>query len=282
MSSLSRLDKRPLYALLGLEQTATEAEVARAYRRLALQFHPDRNPDGVEQFKKLANAYAILSDRDKRALYDTTGIVPGSAEDLSTGGTDEKSTTERSEELREELAVFFKTYAGSDEETCDFVASYGTCGGDFRKMVREHLIFDNSDTEEIRRLHAFGAGLVSGGKLSPTDKWRLSTTQPGIKKIERYMRREREEAEAALLEMGLDEASVAQAKAARDNADLGALQALMQQRQKTAWASMMDGLEERYVDPEKERRRAEKFKGKGKSSDSGNGSAGKRKKPRKE
>src|SRR4029079_6875499 len=69
-------DKRDYYEVLGLGRTATDEEIKRAYRRLAVKFHPDKNPDdphAEEQFKELGEAYDVLMDPDKRAAYDRFG-----------------------------------------------------------------------------------------------------------------------------------------------------------------------------------------------------------------
>ena len=60
------------YSILGLEASATLEEVRKAYKKKALQFHPDKNlsPDAEEKFKELAEAYEVLSDCDKRKKYD--------------------------------------------------------------------------------------------------------------------------------------------------------------------------------------------------------------------
>ena len=70
------MSKRDYYDILGLEKTADEKAIKKAYRKIALQFHPDRNPDDKEaedKFKEAAEAYEILSDADKRARYDRFG-----------------------------------------------------------------------------------------------------------------------------------------------------------------------------------------------------------------
>jgi len=62
--------------VLGVGRTATETELKSAYRKLALQFHPDRNPnnpDAEEKFKEVSEAYAILADSEKRSVYDRYG-----------------------------------------------------------------------------------------------------------------------------------------------------------------------------------------------------------------
>jgi molecular chaperone DnaJ len=68
--------KRDYYEILGVTRESTDQEIKSAYRRLALQFHPDRNPnnpDAEEKFKEASEAYAILCDSEKRALYDRFG-----------------------------------------------------------------------------------------------------------------------------------------------------------------------------------------------------------------
>jgi molecular chaperone DnaJ len=68
--------KRDYYEVLGVAKTATDAELKSAYRKLAMQCHPDRNPGdkaAEEQFKEAAEAYGVLADGDKRAAYDRFG-----------------------------------------------------------------------------------------------------------------------------------------------------------------------------------------------------------------
>ena len=63
------------YSLLGLARSASEDEIKRAYRRLAMEYHPDRNPaaDAEAKFREIAEAYEVLVDPEKRALYDRYG-----------------------------------------------------------------------------------------------------------------------------------------------------------------------------------------------------------------
>jgi molecular chaperone DnaJ len=68
------------YDLLGVHRNATDAELKRAYRRLAHEHHPDKNPGNKEsedKFKEISEAYAVLSDAQKRAYYDQYGSAPG-------------------------------------------------------------------------------------------------------------------------------------------------------------------------------------------------------------
>ncbi|MEM2921173.1 MAG: molecular chaperone DnaJ [Candidatus Bathyarchaeia archaeon] len=69
--------EKDYYEILGVPRNATKEEIKRAYRKLALQYHPDRNksPEAEEKFKEISEAYAVLSDDQKRAEYDAYGRV---------------------------------------------------------------------------------------------------------------------------------------------------------------------------------------------------------------
>jgi molecular chaperone DnaJ len=70
-------NKRDYYEVLGIQRSANKEEIKNSYRRLALQYHPDRNksPGAEERFKEISEAYAVLSDDEKRKRYDTYGHV---------------------------------------------------------------------------------------------------------------------------------------------------------------------------------------------------------------
>lgn len=68
--------QRDLYEVLGVPRDASEGDIKKAYRKLAMQYHPDKNPGDTvaeDKFKEAAEAYAVLSDAQKRQLYDTHG-----------------------------------------------------------------------------------------------------------------------------------------------------------------------------------------------------------------
>jgi molecular chaperone DnaJ len=79
-------NKRDYYEVLGVPKTASMEEIKDAYRKLAMQYHPDRNkaPDAEEKFKEISEAYAVLSDSEKRNQYDQLGHA----------GFDQRYTTE--------------------------------------------------------------------------------------------------------------------------------------------------------------------------------------------
>src|SRR5947199_9655787 len=150
--------KRDYYEILGVTRTATEAEIKKAYRKLAVQHHPDKNPDdhtAEDKFKEAAEAYSVLSDAQKRAAYDRFGHAGVSGAGAGAGGFDagfsniedifdmfgfgdmfggrssRRSTVQRGSDLRYDLEITLEDAApGKDEklkiprlEKCD------ECGG---------------------------------------------------------------------------------------------------------------------------------------------------------
>jgi molecular chaperone DnaJ len=151
--------KRDYYEVLGVSRSANEQELKSAYRKLAMQFHPDRNPgdsEAEEKFKEASEAYSILSDSEKRAQYDRFGhqavgggmggFDPSAFQDLSEifgdlfgfgdafGGGRRRSRAQRGSDLRADITIELKDaiFGKSTEipvrktETCD--ACHGTGG----------------------------------------------------------------------------------------------------------------------------------------------------------
>ena len=152
--------------MLGVTRTVTEQELKSAYRKLALQFHPDRNPnnpDAEDKFKEVSEAYAVLADSEKRTVYDRYGHAglggsgSGGGGDATVfhdfsdifselfgvndifggGGGSRRSRVQRGADLREDLTLEFEeAYFGTESkvmvrrhEACEECRSSGAAPG---------------------------------------------------------------------------------------------------------------------------------------------------------
>jgi molecular chaperone DnaJ len=154
------VSKRDYYEILGVTRTATEVEMKSAYRKLALKYHPDRNPGdkaAEEQFKEAAEAYAVLCDEDKRSAYDrfghqgvnagAGGFDPSAFSEFDLGdilgsmfgggGSRRRGGPQRGADLRYDLEISFEESAKGIEtsiqiprqETCDTCRGSGAAPG---------------------------------------------------------------------------------------------------------------------------------------------------------
>src|SRR6266446_5739718 len=158
--------KRDYYEVLGVEKAADDEEIKKAYRKMAVKYHPDKNPGdkaAEEKFKELGEAYEVLCDPQKRAAYDQYGhaafdrraggfaggfhdpfevfreVFGGGSifEDLFGGGQQEPSQSQRGDDLRYDMEITFEEAAHGCEkeitvtkpERCDTCAGSGAEAG---------------------------------------------------------------------------------------------------------------------------------------------------------
>ena len=104
-------EKRDYYEVLGVDKSATPEEIKKAYRKKAIQYHPDKNPgDKVaeEKFKEAAEAYDVLSNPDKRSRYDQFGhnMGPqGFGGGFGGGGRPRRRGPERGADIRQNITM---------------------------------------------------------------------------------------------------------------------------------------------------------------------------------
>jgi molecular chaperone DnaJ len=160
------VSRRDYYEVLGVTRSSTEADIKSAYRKLALKYHPDRNPhdkQAEEQFKEAAEAYAVLGDPEKRARYDQFGHAgvsspagggPGFNADIFAdfsdilgdffgfgGGSSRRAGPTRGADLRFDLEIPFEdSFKGTEttiqiprEERCETCKGQGTAAGTSRE-----------------------------------------------------------------------------------------------------------------------------------------------------
>ena len=182
------MSKRDYYEVLGVAREATEAQIKSAYRKLALKYHPDRNPgdkQAEEAFKEAAEAYAVLADAQKRSLYDryghagVSGAASGAGFDPTIfadfgdifsglgdifgfgdvfGGRRRRGGPQRGSDLRYDLEITFDESAkGTEasiviprEEACETCKGSGAAAGTQPEVCKQCR-----GTGQIRQQHGF-------------------------------------------------------------------------------------------------------------------------------
>ena len=165
--------KRDAYEVLGVERSATTEEIKRAYRKLAVKYHPDKNPgnpEAEERFKELGEAYEILMDPEKRAAYDRYGHAafgPAGAGAGPAGG------------FHDPFDVFREVFGTSGGDIFDHIfgerrgGSSSSQGADLRydlNITLEEAVLGSEKTLEIRKLERCetcqGTGAAKGSRAS--------------------------------------------------------------------------------------------------------------------
>ena len=153
--------------MLGVSRTANDQEIKSAYRKLALQYHPDRNPDdpeSEERFKECSEAYAILADTEKRARYDRFGHAGVSSGPGGNGGFDTTVFTDFHDIFGDLFSDVFGAQAGGGRRR-----SRAQRGADLREDLTlefEEAVFGVTKQVQVRRLEECeqckGSGVAPG------------------------------------------------------------------------------------------------------------------------
>ena len=166
--------KRDYYEILGVDKNASKDELKKAYRKMAMQFHPDRNPgdkEAEEKFKEAAEAYEVLSNDEKRANYDRFGHDGVKGGFGSTGFTDINDIFSHFSDIFSGSSIFDDFFGGGTQRTRRRRGT-GTAGSDLRvnlKLSLAEIATGTSKTIKIKK-HVTcdvckGTGAESGTSL---------------------------------------------------------------------------------------------------------------------
>ncbi|KAK9154937.1 hypothetical protein Sjap_002417 [Stephania japonica] len=179
-------DKNSLYEILGVERTASQSEIKKAYYKLALRLHPDKNPgdeEAKEKFQQLQKVISILGDKEKRALYDQNGCVD---EDLSGDFAQNLHEYFRAVYKRvteADIEEFEANYRGSDSEKKDLKELYQKFEGNMNRLFCSMLCSDSK--LDSHRFKDIINEAIAGGELKETKaykKWvkQISKMKPPV------------------------------------------------------------------------------------------------------
>ena len=213
-----------LYSLLGVEKTATNAEIKKAYRRLVFVYHPDKNktdPDAGSKFANITRAYKILSNPDSRRIYDETGDYDD--EDEGKINIAETLNYFRKIYSPKDIESFHDKYINSKDEEEDLINFYNSNGGDIKKIL-EWIPYSTND--DVQRYIKIYEKLFKKKTLTKTKKFDETKN-----KVE-LLKEDAEEAKQAEKEM--------------DNLT----KAIIGNKRKRNFSNYLDNLKERYAKDE--------------------------------
>ncbi|KAI0807374.1 DnaJ domain-containing protein [Fomes fomentarius] len=263
-----------LYEVLGIKSDANLDDIKKAYRKLALKYHPDKHvgadekakADASLKFQQLGFAYAVLSDEKRRSRYDLTGKT----DEGSDFGPGEDGWEAYFEELFDRVTAgklddMKKAYQGSAEEVEDLKKAYTETDGSIEEIMNHipHSTFD----DEARFIVTI-SDLIKKGELHSLPQWESSTKDEKAKMVRKKQAgKEAAEAEALAKELGVWDEFYGSGKLgsrkskgkgkgkqthADDEEDTSALQALILKKRKNM-DSFFDNLAAKYTQPEKKK-----------------------------
>lgn len=220
-----------LYDALNIKSDANQEEIKKAYRRVSLKVHPDRVIDDLKEeatkkFQVLAKVHFVLSDTDRRKLYDDHGIIAN--EDSLESEADWANywrilfpkVTEK------DINSFMDKYIGSKEEEDDLINIYNRFEGDLNKISETHIGYDEERTTS--ELHS----LLEAGKIEPFNKFVNESTSKKTLRKKKFAR----------------EAKRAEKSRLKDNTDdLDDLTAMIKRKSEQGFNSMIANLEAKYA-----------------------------------
>lgn len=195
------------YEVLGLEKSCGEKEIKRAYHRLCLKYHPDKNDGFREEFDRVQVSYMVLSNSKLRSKYDRTGIVSlketGEDIDDEDFDWDEYFRGQFQEINKEMIEKDREEYQGSEEEENDIKREFVILKGDMSKLF-EVVIHLEFNIDEERRIFKLCENFIKSAEIKTKDipKWEeyLAKRDKIVQKMERKRKREEKAADKVLKE----------------------------------------------------------------------------------
>lgn len=179
------MQKQDLYQILGIAKTATTEEIKAAYRKMAMKYHPDRNPDNKEaeeKFKSAAHAYEILSDAQKRQQYDQFGTT-----DFSAGGNGGHGHNMNMDDIFENFGDIFGSIFGQQRSSSRkrSAGPEAKRGNDLAKEIQITLLDAFAGTKhEISYYHFFSCATCKGKGAKPGSKITNCATCKGAGQVQ--------------------------------------------------------------------------------------------------
>ncbi len=168
-SERNQSEKPTIYEALGVSQDATEHEIRKAYFKLAVKVHPDRNPDdaqATERFQSLQKIYEVLMDPEKRRIYDQTGCLDD--EDMLSEEKFESLYEYYKKQFNEVTAdaieEFKSSYQMSEEEMNDVLCYYEEFHGNMQSVF-DHVMLSEPDVDS-ERFQTYIDDALEDGRLS--------------------------------------------------------------------------------------------------------------------
>ncbi|GAV29322.1 hypothetical protein PMKS-002804 [Pichia membranifaciens] len=190
------------YEVLGVDPKCEEKDIRRAYHKLCLKYHPDKNTGFRREFDRVQVSYMVLSDAKKKGRYDQTGVI-----NLDSGANDaEAEDFDWTDYFRTQFDTISKEmidkdreeYQGSAEEKEDIKKELLALKGDMSKLF-EVVIHLEFTIEQEKRVFDICQELIDDGEISKEDipKWHtyVSKREQNVKKMEKKRRREEKAAE---------------------------------------------------------------------------------------
>ncbi|TPX65601.1 hypothetical protein SpCBS45565_g05077 [Spizellomyces sp. 'palustris'] len=249
-----------LYAEFNISRDASEEEVKKAYRKLALKYHPDKLSKASEEEKAAATAkfqeiavwYKVLSDPVKRKRYDQTGEL-GESDDLF-GDKGDATWDEYFRQLwdglvtKESIEEFAKTYKGSEEERQDILEAYQSSKGDIFYILDSVPLMALDELDRVREIVTVA---ISGEDVKSYKKF-TKIDQKEISKRKRESDKEAREAEELWQEIkgkyeDKEEKGTRRGLASIQDGGEDALRALIQQRGQGRMNALVQNLEAKYA-----------------------------------